>query len=181
MAVQKTNTQNLSSLIINKVDSKDTFQSMVTNNLINANELYLVQSELGEDSEIFPIEFEIEEHNGSSLTATCDKTLTEIFQAIEDGYLISARGVVSDTGVEIYIDLNYYAIDPESILFTSSVLSEGNGFTPQIIHIIYSQTGIFAENIPLTSSNQTLTIGSYTYDGSSAVNIPVYDGTYTWG
>ena len=40
MAVQKTNTQNLSSLIINKVDSKDTFQSMVTNNLVNANELY---------------------------------------------------------------------------------------------------------------------------------------------
>lgn len=78
MAATNTNTQNLSSLVINKVDSKQTFQQMVTNNLVNPNELYLVQSEL--------------------------------------------------------------------------------------------------EN-----SMETLTIGPYTYDGSSAVNIPVYDGTYTWG
>ena len=178
MAVQKTNTQNLSSLIINKVDSKDTFQSMVTNNLVNANELYLVQSELGEDSEIFPVEFELED-NGQNITATCNKTLTEIFQAIEDGYLISARGITSDTGIEVYMDLNYYAADPYNIVFTPSVI--GNGSTPSIMHIIYSQTGIAVNIISLASSNETLTIGSYTYDGSSAVNIPIYDGTYTWG
>lgn len=78
MAATNTSTQNLSSLVINKVDSKQTFQQMVANNLVNPNELYLVQSEL--------------------------------------------------------------------------------------------------EN-----SMETLTIGSYTYDGSSAVTIPIYDGTYTWG
>ena len=175
MAVQKTNTQNLSSLIINKVDSKDTFQSMVTNNLVNANELYLVQSELGEDSEIFSVEFELEP-DGSSLTATCNKTYAEIFQAMEDGYSISARGIVAENGSNFYIDLDYYTI-PETIVFTSPFLADGM----KVLQITYSQTEIVIDYIYLASSNQTLTIGSYTYDGSSAVNIPVYDGTYTWG
>lgn len=41
------NTQDLSHLILNKVDSQETFQQMLTNHQVNTNELYLVQSESG--------------------------------------------------------------------------------------------------------------------------------------
>ena len=95
---------------------------------------------------------------------------------MEDGYSISARGIVAENGSNFYIDLDYYTI-PETIVFTSPFLADGM----KVLQITYSQTEIVIDYIYLASSNQTLTIGSYTYDGSSAVNIPVYDGTYTWG
>lgn len=173
MAVQKTNTQNLSSLIINKVDSKDTFQSMVTNNLVNANELYLVQSELEESSEVFRVSIETDAETG---TNGIIQSYSDIITALDNGYFV--YGYHSDQG--------YFICTPDrsnhKIIFYQLVYDNINDET--YIHFYSIDSNDFCDeggsNIT-NSSNATLTIGSYTYDGSSAVNIPVYDGTYTWG
>ena len=48
---RKDSEQQLSTLIINKVDSEDTFQEMVDGELVNEDELYLVEGE-GNDLEL---------------------------------------------------------------------------------------------------------------------------------
>ena len=179
MAATNTNTQNLSNLVINKVDSKQTFQQMVTNNLVNPNELYLIQSELENDNEIFPIEFILSPNLDNQVepwSVTCDKTYTEITNAIQDGAIINATLNYQQLSIQ-----TLWAITSNNtISFYTPVVSILGG--EEYIEISYDSTNNLSVIWhSLATSNATLTIGSYTYDGSSAVNIPVYDGTYTWG
>ena len=172
MAIQVTSNQELSSLILNRVDSKETFAAMLANNQVNADELYLIQSELEESHETFSVEFT---DNGNNIIA--NKSYSEISTAINDGYVISAIFKENNSTTElIYLKVN----SDNSIIFYSPVYLNNN--EPEVFYIIYNSNGTIVTNSFSLSvaTPATLTIGPYTYNGTTAVTIPVYDGSYTW-
>ena len=174
MAATNTNTQNLSNLVINKVDSKQTFQQMVTNNLVNPNELYLVQSELDEGNEVFNITFELEAESNDFLntnyTATTSVSYTDLVNAILQEYPINVNINMDNLMICNTSIVNYSAVD--GICVIQSIGYYASQYI--ILTLRYYQNGTITFNIdPIQQSNATLTIGSYTYNGSSAVNIPV--------
>lgn len=184
-----TSTTNVSSLVINKVDTKTTFQNMLTNNQVNENELYFIPSTFEEDNEIFKIEFT---NNEESIS--CNKTYSEILEAINNGSLIyTSLKVIVDDNNELYTTNFLYNIIYSqlpgsedlvaSLHFYSPIVIFGENFPQQYLEIIVTNSSITTtqHTVAAQNSNSTLTIGSYTYNGSQNVNIPVYDGTYTWG
>lgn len=185
-------TTNVSSLVINKVDTKITFQNMLTNNQVNENELYFIPSELGGNSEVFCIEFIVDQENNNSIS--CNKTYNETIEALHNGYPIYASIKILTATATVYnTNLLYFNIatlgngpypDSEWLHFVSPI-QKGSINDPQYYtEVLFTSDNNISINdytINSNTSNATLTIGSYTYDGSSAVNIPVYDGTYTWG
>lgn len=176
----RTSTTSVSSLVINKVDTKTTFANMLTNNQVNENELYFIPSEIGGNSEIFGIEFNTSS-TATNNEITCNKTFSEILNAINNGYPIYA--VVAKDHEPRY-NLSYiYDGEEARIVFETSVLPLANnehGYET----ISYSNTNVISTTvvpIQIQQSNATLTIGSYIYDGTTAVTIPVYNGSYYVG
>ena len=72
-----TNTQTLNQLTINKVDSQSTFEDMINNNQVNANEFYLVE---GDQKDIFFAEYNV-------------TPFSEIAEAFEQGKEVICREV----------------------------------------------------------------------------------------
>lgn len=167
-------TTNVSSLVINKVDTKTTFANMLTNNQVNENELYFIPSEIGSSSEIFGVEFNATDIN----IFECNKTYSEIINAIDNNYPIYA--IASDSGTPIF-NLNYNRdTGTENIIeFTSSIFNyDGES---AYFRLLYTNSNVISTTVvPVQTqqSNATLTIGSYTYNGTTAVTIPTYTGSY---
>ena len=121
------------------------------------------------------------------ITVVCNKTYSEIIDAINNGYHISSLLIININENSIIYSINdyVYSLEAGKIAFFGTIIDQiysnsttmaANGL---IITYQSNNTIVLSSNI-LLSSSAPLTIGSYTYDGSSAVNIPVYDGTYTW-
>ena len=138
-------------LIINIVPNQSTYDDMVTNNQINTEELYFIPG------------------SGPKLAATIN-------------------------GVSYEYDTTEATVLPNMYVPTTAgtanqiLISNGSGNAPSwtspISTITSSSTGIpnaaavreyVANNA--VSSMAKLTIGTYEYDGSTAVTIPVYNGT----
>ena len=187
--------QNLSHLVINKVDSQATFNEMVQNNLVNEDELYLITSELEENSkEVFVIEFSATPDSNKLETAhytvTTSTNYNDVVTAITENTPINAvisignGAVLSETGLVTYSNQgNITVCTFQSILdFWDSVNLKNNYYMATLYYRSNNTLELFLT--PITTgglSISTLTIGSYTYNGSQNVSIPVYDGTYTWG
>ena len=172
----KTSTQNLSSLIINKVDTKETFQSMLANNQVNANELYFVKGE-EQGSGAFVIEFTTPDNIDN---VTCNKTYSEIIEAIDNSQPIYACFGGEDNGDRFNAYQLNYRRDPMNniIHFFTTVIDNNIGV---MLEIIYNSNNSIDVNQEIMNNNQaTLTIGSYTYNGTQNVTIPIYNGAYNW-
>ncbi len=153
MAATLNHSTDLAHLIINIVPDTATFNHMSANNQINTDELYLVT-----------------EANDASLTIN-----------LNNHAYAYTPGAVNNTSMSLYAPTTG---GTSGQILLSSGTSTAPTWTSPDSTITSSSTGIptsaavrnYVANNTVTSM-ATLTIGTYTYDGSSAVNIPVYDGT----
>jgi len=76
--------QNLSTLVINKVESEDVYNYMKDNNLLNDNELYLTPDNSSALLKPFKVTITGTESDGTT-TYSSDKTYTQIKTAFDDG------------------------------------------------------------------------------------------------
>ena len=101
--------QNLSSLVINKVESEEVYNYMKNNQLLNDNELYLTP-DTSVDSKIYYITLT----KGTDGTYTADKTAIEILTAYNSGQTV----VIKDTENGLLAPLAKISEDGQFIVFT---------------------------------------------------------------
>lgn len=101
--------QNLSTLVINKVESEEVYNYMKNNQLLNDNELYLTP-DTSVDSKIYYITLT----KGTDGTYTADKTAIEILAAYNAGQAV----VIKDTEKGLLAPLAKISEDGQFIVFT---------------------------------------------------------------
>ena len=155
----KQSTQNLATLIINKVPDLVTFQNMGANNQINANELYFVEEQ---------------ETNVTSISAGASNGTITVTTNKGTSYPVSITGL----GSNAYTSTAYAPLASPALTGTPTAPTATAGTnTTQIATTAFVQTAI-TNGIPASLAH-TLTIGTYSFDGSADVTIPIYDGNIT--
>ena len=155
----KQSTQNLATLIINKVPDLSTFHDMENNNQVNANELYFIT-----EQETNVASIAAGSSNGT-ITVTTNQGVT---------YPVSITGL----GSNAYTSTAYAPLASPALTGTPTAPTAALGTdTTQIATTAFVNAAI-TNAIP-TSLSHTLTIGTYSFNGSADVTVPIYNGNIT--
>jgi len=119
--------------------------------------------------------------------------LFKIFNNIDSEIVNQETGKSTFNGLPETYNKGYMYFDASKNLFYIDLAGEGgttgrrvalNSYGAERAYADINGSQIDTTYLKISDYNpeiSTLTIGSYTYDGSANVTIPVYDGTYTWG